>query len=87
MSRSNPTKSTRDPVEAFGTYVCVGEISGLVHVERLLARRISACKPPGITRSQATHVVVAYIEAHPQRMNDGFTELALEAMHDAWPCP
>jgi hypothetical protein len=32
-------------------------------------------------------VVIAYIEAHPQRMNDDFTELALEAMHDAWPCP
>jgi len=80
-------RSARDPVEALRTDICVGEISGLVRVGRLLPRHINSCKPPGVTRDQATRVVVAYIEAHPQRMNDDFTELALEAMHDAWPCP
>jgi len=80
-------RSTRDPVEAFRTDICVGEISGLVHVGRLLPRHISSCKPPDVTRGQATRMVVAYIEAHPERIHDDFTELALEAMHDAWPCP
>ena len=80
-------RSARDRVEALRTDICVGEISGLVNVGRLLPRHINSCNPPGVTRFHATRIVVAYIEAHPERMHDDFTELALEAMHDAWPCP
>jgi hypothetical protein len=80
-------QSGHDPVRAFRTNICVGEISGLAQVGRLLPRPIGSCRPPGVTRGEVARVVVAYIEAHPQRMQDDFTELALEAMHDAWPCP
>jgi hypothetical protein len=82
-----PDRSARDPVEAFRTDICVGGISGLVHVGRLLPRHISFCNPPGVTPGQAPRMVVAYIEAHPERIHDDFTELALEAMYDTWPCP
>lgn len=82
-----PYQAGGDPVETFRTDICVSEISGLTHVGRLLPRHIRSCKPPGTTDNEVARVVVAYIEAHPNRMRDDFTELALEAMHDAWPCP
>jgi hypothetical protein len=31
-------------------------------------------------------VVVAYIERRPQRMHEDFGVLAVEALHEAWPC-
>jgi hypothetical protein len=38
--------------------------------------------PPG----QLAEIVVRYIEARPQRMQEPLIWLALEAFHDAWPC-
>jgi hypothetical protein len=32
------------------------------------------------------HVVLAYIEVRPQRMNDEFMQLVVEALRSAWPC-
>jgi len=42
---------------------------------------------PGVTYEQMVRVVVRYIEAHPQRMDEPFIWLATEALIDAWPCP
>jgi hypothetical protein len=39
-----------------------------------------------ITRKQGVRVVVRYIEARPQRMDESFLRLAFEALADAWPC-
>ena len=40
----------------------------------------------GVTTEQMIRVVVAYIEARPQRMHEVFYFLAIEALRDAWPC-
>jgi hypothetical protein len=42
---------------------------------------------PGVTSEEMVRVVVRYIEARPQRMNEPFIWLATSAVIDAWPCP
>jgi hypothetical protein len=36
--------------------------------------------------SSESQVIIAYIEARPQRMHEDFRVLAVEAMQKAWPC-
>jgi hypothetical protein len=42
--------------------------------------------PPEASPDQLAQIVVRYIEARPQRMQEPLIWLALEALHDAWPC-
>jgi hypothetical protein len=44
------------------------------------------CLPKGVTGGQAVDVVVRYIDARPERQQEEFMSLALEAMKAAWPC-
>lgn len=45
------------------------------------------CIPAGeVTVNQQVRVVVAYIDARPNRLHEDFRILALEALKDAWPC-
>jgi Rap1a immunity proteins len=45
-----------------------------------------SCPPSDVILKQAVQVVIAYIDARPERMNENFKALAIEAIHDAWPC-
>jgi hypothetical protein len=65
---------------------CVGNIEGLTFVTQLLPANLQSCIPDNVTLGQVVRVVVAYIERRPQRMHEYFNFLALEAMHEAWPC-
>jgi hypothetical protein len=42
--------------------------------------------PPEVPPDQLAQIVVRYIEARPQRMQEPLIRLALEAFRDAWPC-
>jgi hypothetical protein len=42
--------------------------------------------PKGATVEQGVRVIVRYIEARPQRCTNRLCFLAIEALHDAWPC-
>jgi Rap1a immunity proteins len=42
--------------------------------------------PRDVSLRQRVRVVVRYIEARPQRMDESFFRLAFEAQADAWPC-
>jgi hypothetical protein len=44
------------------------------------------CPPEATNNLERVRVIVAYIEARPERMKDGFGLLANEAMEKAWPC-
>ena len=44
------------------------------------------CPPEATNNLERVRVIVAYIEARPERMKDGFGLLANEAMAKAWPC-
>jgi hypothetical protein len=70
------------PEQAF----CVGIVSALSYVGADLPPNVRSCRPDGATIEQAMRVVLAYIERRPQRMHESFKELALEALHEAWPC-
>ena len=72
-------QSCRHPVE-MGR--CIGMIEGVA----LLANYGVFCPPAGATIKQRIQVIIAYIEARPQRMHEDFRVLAAEAMQKAWPC-
>jgi hypothetical protein len=35
---------------------------------------------------QSIKVVVNWLDHHPRRWNENFTELAMLALHETWPC-
>jgi NAD/NADP transhydrogenase beta subunit len=42
--------------------------------------------PPEVSPDQVAQIVVRYVEARPQRMQEPLIWLALEAIQEAWPC-
>ena len=42
--------------------------------------------PESVTQGQIVGIVVLYIEARPERMQEPFRSLALEGLFNAWPC-
>ena len=68
--------------DAYQRGKCIGFIAGLIYE----AAETSFCLPHGATYEQGVRVVVAYIEARPQRMYESFGKLAHEALTVAWPC-
>jgi hypothetical protein len=71
-----------DPKEPFLQGYCAGLVDGL----RQRGRTIEHCSPREVTLGQAVRVVVQYIDNHPTRLREPFPYLAVEALHDAWPC-
>ena len=64
-----------------GTIECVAFQKGYV------ASWAHAIDPPkGYTTEQATRIVVKYIDARPERMQEPFYLLAWDALIEAWPC-
>jgi Rap1a immunity proteins len=61
---------------------CAGFIEGL----RYGVGGRDFCPPNGVTTVQLVAVVIKYIEARPQRMQENFGRLAVAAMQAAWPC-
>jgi|HubBroStandDraft_5_1064220.scaffolds.fasta_scaffold420854_2 hypothetical protein len=74
-------KSMVDPTGKL--MMCLGAVSG---VWDTAAGAGWVCSPTGTTRGQAVRTVVQYIDAHPTRIHDRFTSVALEALRAAWPC-
>jgi Rap1a immunity proteins len=44
------------------------------------------CAGRGGAGAEGVRVVIKYIEARPERMQEPFGKLALEALEEAWPC-
>jgi Rap1a immunity proteins len=67
---------------------CNGMVETLVFMSPFLSDNPVMCiqLPKGSTSQQAARVIVRYIEMRPQRVHEAFHSLALEALHDAWPC-
>ena len=61
---------------------CVGIITGLSY----MGQPYGICLPVGATSQKAADVVVQYIDGRPERMNENFMLLAVEALQAAWPC-
>jgi len=61
---------------------CYGLIEGLSYASRALG----FCPPADATLAQMARVIIAYIEARPERMHENLPALAVEAQRRAWPC-
>jgi hypothetical protein len=70
----------------FGPGLCSGIVYVLGYVGKALPPQFSSCIPDSTTNAQGVRVVLAYIERRPQRMHEDFRRLAIEALHEAWPC-
>jgi hypothetical protein len=59
---------------------CLRTIAGLLYDNR------NICVPHEALSGQAIRLVVAYIQARPERMQEDFMDLANEALLEGWPC-
>jgi hypothetical protein len=71
---------------AFDLGICTGLLEGLIYMSEYLPPDRRPCYAKNVTPVQIVRVILAYIEGRPQRMHEDFRELAIEALHDAWPC-
>jgi hypothetical protein len=89
----------KSPEDLFAQGFCAGTLSGIAYtggalelrnfvrpldddVRRWLCVNAPATAPVG----KLVRVVIAYIEARPERMHEDFRNLALDALREAWPC-
>lgn len=78
-----------DPLKAVVTGqqgVCLGAVRTLMDASRLFAPDLRFCVPAGTTLEAGVQILVSAMEAQPQRLNEPFVGLALEALGKAWPC-
>lgn len=66
-----------------GQGICLGRIAVLFYN----ADRAEACPPADLAVSQAIRVVVAWLDRHRDRWQEGFGRLGAEAFAERWPCP
>ena len=62
--------------------VCAGMINAIFYY----SRRFNVCIPTGANVGQTARIVVQYIDRLPARHHEDFLPLAVEALHNAWPC-
>ena len=62
---------------------CGGAVLGVWDTSAALKQ---VCTPHGVTLPDVVRIVVDFIAARPERMDELFTTLALEALRSAWPC-
>jgi hypothetical protein len=73
----------------FDAGVCVGVLQTLTYIQPLLDPRYgkaSYCLPQGLAEQQEVRVVVTYLQSHPERLQEEGQTLALDALHQAFPC-
>jgi len=68
--------------ELFLQGLCGGAIYGL----REGLQNKNHCIPSEVTGEQLLRVVVKYVDGRPERLQEPFIKLTLEAMHNTWPC-
>ena len=70
------------------TLVFLGDVACLELKRTGVSPRTGALKSPrGFTTEQAMRIVVRYIESHPERTQEYFYTMAMQAFVEAWPCP
>jgi hypothetical protein len=69
--------------------MCVGIVDGIEFTMSEYPpdeKDLAVCPPNDLTLKEIVLVVIKYIDERPERMNENFKKLAIEAIHDAWPC-
>jgi hypothetical protein len=69
---------------------CLGYVAGLTQGARSAEEIHSVnwvfCLPPGVTNIQKVRVIRKYISNHPEDAHNPAEGLALQALHEAFPC-
>jgi Ssp1 endopeptidase immunity protein Rap1a len=85
MNNKAPTLSS----DAVMQGMCVGMVDALDFLMSDLPaedKEHRSCPPSDASLKQTVQVVIKYIDERPERMNESFKKLAIEAIRDAWPC-
>ena len=75
--------------KSFEAGTCVGILETLRYIQPLLDpkyEKAGYCLPPGLPFEQEARVVVTYLQSHPERLQEEGRTLALDALHQAFPC-
>jgi len=75
--------------QSFETGHCKGIVESLRYIQPLLDPKYEKahyCPPPDFPVKQEVRVVVTYLQAHPERLQEEGRTLALDALHEAFPC-
>jgi len=83
------------PADALRTGVCIGFLEGVAGAHRwdtlrsaeagrLLPRAF--CVPDSVAAPQEARVLLAYLNAHPERLSENGVGLVYAAFAEAWPC-
>lgn len=65
---------------------CIGILNAYAYIGSTLPEAVRFCAPSSATPGQSIKIVLRYIKDRSGRVNDDFRQLALEALHVAWPC-
>ncbi len=66
--------------------ICAGSVASVLKYGRELLGTMALCPPRGTEASDAARVIVMFLKAHPNRMNERFDVLSYGALRQAWPC-
>jgi hypothetical protein len=72
---------------SFSQGTCAGAVAAQLFDSGSLRPEMKSCPPSEVSVSQGVRVVVAYLEANPQRLHESFQALTIFAFRTAWPCP
>src|SRR6266516_8033158 len=67
---------------------CVGAVAGVRFLAAASTKstQYPICVPDNVPRRQVLSVVVRYLHNHPERLNDDFLWIIMDALREAWPC-
>jgi hypothetical protein len=82
---------TTDQSVAQLMFLCSGIVEGILIVALAEKDQHKSeplfCPPDEVTRNQAVWIVIKYFDRWPLRSHLMFSQLALLALQEAWPCP
>jgi hypothetical protein len=84
----SPSEAAPTVEEAMIQGFCVGAVSGVRFLAATTTKNAQypVCVSDDVPRGQVLSVVVRYLQNHPERLNDNFLWLVMDALREAWPC-
>jgi hypothetical protein len=73
--------------QRWAAWMCAGKVLTLDADSVFLSPPLHACTLKAVPATGLVRAVVDHFDAHPSRLSEPFSALALEALAQAWPCP
>jgi len=83
-----PSQAAATVEEAMIQGFCVGAVSGVRFLAAASTKNTQypICVPENAPSGQVLSVVVRYLHSHPERLNDNFLWIIMDALREGWPC-